>query len=152
GDTRVTCTVGLRRRALCAVQAFRQDAGHRGLACAARTGEEIGLAHLVGGDRVLQRPDDRLLADHLVEALGTVLPVEGGHRTIQAGTGDRRTRPPTASAASTRRTSRSAHFVWSTTRIVANARPGSPFARRPGRGRASRTEGSRGSRGRRRRG
>ena len=32
-------------------------------------GEEVGLAHLAGGDRVLQRPDDRLLPDHLVEVL-----------------------------------------------------------------------------------
>ena len=52
----------------------------RGLACAARAGEEIGLAHLIVLDRVLQRPDDRFLPDDLVEALRAVLPVEGRHR------------------------------------------------------------------------
>ena len=42
-------------------------------------GEEVGLPHLVVLDRVLQRPDDRLLPDDLVEALRAVLPVERGH-------------------------------------------------------------------------
>ena len=78
-----------------AVQALREDARHRRLAGAARAGEEIGLAHLSGRDRVLQRPDDRLLADDLGEGLRAVFPVEGGHGTIQAGTGARRTRSAT---------------------------------------------------------
>ena len=36
-----------------------------------------------GGDRVLQRPDDRLLPDDLVEALRAVFAVERGHDSIQ---------------------------------------------------------------------
>ena len=62
-----------------AVQRLREDPRHRGLAGAARPGEEVGLAHLPAGDRVLQRPDDRVLPDHLVEVLGPVLPVERRH-------------------------------------------------------------------------
>ena len=81
---RVTRLVGIRRRALLAVQSLREDARERRLAGAARAGEEIGLAHLSGADRVLQRPDDRLLADDLVEVLRAVFPVEGGHTAIQA--------------------------------------------------------------------
>ena len=62
-----------------AVQRLREDARHRGLPGAARAGEEIRLPHLVVLDCVLQRPHDRLLPDDLVEALGAVLAVEGGH-------------------------------------------------------------------------
>ena len=64
-----------------AVQRLREDARHRRLAGSARAGEEVGLPHLVVLDRVLQRPDDRLLPDDLVESLRAVLPVEGRHRT-----------------------------------------------------------------------
>ena len=80
-EARVARAVGRRRRALRAVEALGEDARHRGLAGAARAGEEVGLAHRVGPDRVAQRPDDRLLPDDLVEALRTVFPVS---RTIQA--------------------------------------------------------------------
>jgi hypothetical protein len=62
-----------------AVEALREDARERGLPRAARAGEEVRLADLSGGDRVLQRPDDRLLADDLVEVLRAVLAVERGH-------------------------------------------------------------------------
>src|SRR5581483_10720795 len=51
----------------------------RGLAGAARPGEEVRLAELPVRDRVAQRAHDRLLPDHLVEALRAVLPVERGH-------------------------------------------------------------------------
>ena len=61
------------------VECLREDAGHRRLSGAARAREQICLPHLVVIDRVLERPDDRLLPDHLVEALGAVLPVEGAH-------------------------------------------------------------------------
>ena len=64
-----------------AVQRLREDARERGLAGSARAGEEVRLADLPVRDRVLQRPDDRLLADDLVEVLRAVLPVEGGHAT-----------------------------------------------------------------------
>ena len=80
----VAGAVGRRRRPLRAVEALGEDARHRRLAGAARPREEVGLAHRVGPDRVAQRPDDRLLPDHLGEALRTVLPVERGHVAIQA--------------------------------------------------------------------
>ena len=81
---RVARAVRRRRRPLRAVEALGEDARHRGLAGAARAGEEVGLAHGVARDRVAQRPDDRLLPDDLLEALRTVLPVERSHVTIQA--------------------------------------------------------------------
>ena len=84
GETRVARAVGRHRRAARAVQALREDARQRRLAGPARACEEVCLSHLVGGDRVLQRPDDRFLSDHLVEALRAVLPVQGGHPPIQA--------------------------------------------------------------------
>ena len=62
-----------------AVERLREDPRHRRLAGSARPGEEVRLAHLVVLDRVLQRPDDRLLPDDLVEALRAVLPVERRH-------------------------------------------------------------------------
>ena len=62
-----------------AVQRLREDARHRRLPGSARPGEEVRLAHLAVLDRVLQRPDDRLLPDDLVESLRAVLPVERGH-------------------------------------------------------------------------
>ena len=75
------CLVGLGRRAgrPGAVERLREDPRHRRLAGATRPGEEVRLAHLVVLDRVLQRPDDRLLPDDLVEPLRAVLPVERGH-------------------------------------------------------------------------
>ena len=112
--------VRLGRRPVHAVEALREDARHRRLAGAARAGEEIGLAHLLRRDRVLQRADDRLLADDLVEGLRTVLPVERGHGTIQAGPGRLPRSAVRARAASARRASRRAHFVWSSKRTVAN--------------------------------
>ena len=81
----VAGVVGRRRRPLDAVQRLGQDPRHRGLAGAARPGEEVGLAHLVGGDRVSQGADDRLLADDLLEVLRAVLPVERGHPTSITG-------------------------------------------------------------------
>ena len=62
-----------------AVQGLREDPRHGGLARSARASKEIGLAHLIVLDRVLQRADDRLLPDDLVEALRAVLPVKGRH-------------------------------------------------------------------------
>ena len=61
------------------VQRLREDAGHRRLARPARPGEEVRLPHLVVLDRVPQRPDDRLLADHVAEVQRTVGAVQGGH-------------------------------------------------------------------------
>ena len=75
--------VGIGRRAgrPGTVQRLREDPRHRGLARAAWAGEEVRLAHLAVLDRVLQRPDDRLLSDDLVEPLRAVLPVKRSHCT-----------------------------------------------------------------------
>ncbi len=70
---------GRRARRSRAVERLREDPRHRRLAGPARPGEEVRLPHLVVLDRVLQRPDDRLLADDLVEPLRAVLPVERRH-------------------------------------------------------------------------
>ena len=78
-DAGVADLVGRRRRALLAVERLREDARHRGLAGAARAGEEVRLPHLSELDRVAERPHDRLLPDHVVEVLRPVLAVERGH-------------------------------------------------------------------------
>ena len=83
-DAGVADLVRRRRRPLRAVERLREDPRHRGLAGAARAGEEVRLPHLVGRERVAQCPHDPLLADHLVEVLGPVLPVEGGHAPSKA--------------------------------------------------------------------
>ena len=75
----VAGAVRLRGRALLAVERLGEDAGERGLPRAARAGEEVRLPHLVSLDRVLERADDRFLADDLVEVLRPVLPVERRH-------------------------------------------------------------------------
>ena len=71
--------VGARRRALLAVERLREDARERRLAGAAGAREQVGLADLAVRNRVLKRPDDRLLSDDLVEVLRSVLAVQGGH-------------------------------------------------------------------------
>ena len=65
----VALVAGRRRRAALAVERLGQNAGGRGLADAAGTGEQIGVADAIAGDRLLQRPGDVLLADQLVERL-----------------------------------------------------------------------------------
>ena len=62
-----------------AVERLREDARHRRLPGAAWPCEQVRLAHLIVLERVLQRPDDRLLPDDLVEPLRAVLPVERSH-------------------------------------------------------------------------
>ena len=88
-DARVARLVRVRRRPLRAVQPLREDARERRLPGAARPGEDVRLPHLPRGDRVLERADDRLLPDDLVEVLRAVLAVEGGHASIQAELGSR---------------------------------------------------------------
>ena len=78
-DARVADLVRRRGRPVLAVERLREDPRHRGLAGAARAREEIGLAELPELDRVAQRPDDRFLADDVVEVLRPVLAVERGH-------------------------------------------------------------------------
>ena len=67
-------------RAAVGVQRAGQELGHRGLAGAARADEQVGVVHLPELDRVAQRADDVLLADHLVERPGAVTAVQREHR------------------------------------------------------------------------
>ena len=60
-----------------AVEGHGQDLGGGGLARAARTGEEIGVAHPVLVDGVDERAGDVLLPDDVLEAGRPVLAVEG---------------------------------------------------------------------------
>ena len=84
-DTRVADLVRRRRRSRLAVERLGEDPRHRGLARAARAGEEVGLPELAKLDRVPQRPDDRLLADDVVEVLRPVFAVERSHASIESG-------------------------------------------------------------------
>ncbi len=74
----VAGAVGVRRGAVRAVERLGEDARERGLPGTAGPCEEVGLPHVAGGDRVLQRADDGLLADHVVEALRSVFAIERG--------------------------------------------------------------------------
>ena len=56
--------------AVLAIQGFGQDPRGGGLAHAPRPGEQIGVAHPVGRDRVPQRLGDVLLADQFREVCG----------------------------------------------------------------------------------
>src|SRR6266508_1137224 len=89
----MTGAVGVRRRALCAVQRLGEDARERGLARSSRAGEEVGLAHLAGRDRILQRANDGLLANHLVEALRAIFAVKRGHAIFRLS-GEKSLRAP----------------------------------------------------------
>src|SRR5207248_11679712 len=68
-----------------AVEALRQDARQRRLPRPTRPREQVGLPHLSGRDRILERPHDRLLPDDLGEALRAVFPVERGHEPDHMG-------------------------------------------------------------------
>ena len=65
-----------------AVERLGQDPGRRGLAHAPGTGEQVGVAHAVGGDRVRQGLGDVLLADQVLEDLR---PVRGRRRRTAPG-------------------------------------------------------------------
>src|SRR5436309_14693430 len=60
-----------------AVQGPVQDAGEAGLAGAAGTTEKICMRHGPAHHGVLQRADDRFLADHVAERTGPPAEVEG---------------------------------------------------------------------------
>ena len=81
-DAGVADVVRGHRRACSAVERLGENAGHRGLARAARAGEEVRLAQLAELDRVPQRANDRFLADDVVEVLRPVLAVERRHPPI----------------------------------------------------------------------
>ena len=66
GDSTITV------RAL-AVQRFSQDARHRGLANAARTGKQVGMVQALGGQRVGQGFHHVVLPHHLGKIAGAVL-------------------------------------------------------------------------------
>ena len=74
--------VGVERRPSLAVHRLGEDARERGLARAARPGEEVDLPHLAALERV-RGVRDRLLPDDVPEGLWTVLAVERGHESIQ---------------------------------------------------------------------
>ena len=79
GRDRQACVAGSVRigsRAVSAVERLGEDARERRLARSARPREEVRLANVAGRDRVLQRADDGLLADHVVEPLRTIFAVE----------------------------------------------------------------------------
>ena len=81
-DAGVALAARIGGRALFAVEASREDACGRGLADAARAGEDERLRDAAGRDRVAQRLRHAALADHVVEALRTPLAGEdlvGGH-------------------------------------------------------------------------
>jgi hypothetical protein len=78
-DTCVAHAVGIRRRALGAVERLGEDAGQRRLTGSARAREEVRLAHLPCRDRVPQGADDGLLAHHFVEVLRAIFAVKRGH-------------------------------------------------------------------------
>ena len=65
-----------------AVECFGEEARHRGLARATRTGEQVGVTDALVAHRVAHGGGDMGLPDHFGEALRAVLPVEGlvGHR------------------------------------------------------------------------
>src|SRR5262249_30050975 len=81
-DARVARPVRVGRWAVRAVERLREDAREGRLAGPARPGEEVGLAHVPGRDRVPQRSDDRLLSDHVVEPLRTIFPVQRGQESL----------------------------------------------------------------------
>ena len=70
----VALVAGRRRRAVHAVQGLGEDPRRRRLADAAGTGEQIGVADAIGGDRVGQRLGDVLLADQFLERLRPIAP------------------------------------------------------------------------------
>ena len=76
-DARLALAARRRRRALLAVERAGQDPGARGLAAAARAGEQVGVVHPVVVQRLRQRRGDVVLPDHLGERLRAVAPVQG---------------------------------------------------------------------------
>ncbi len=61
---------GISRFAALAIQRFREDARNRGLAHAAGAGEQIGMVHAAGVERIGERAHDMLLPDEFGELAG----------------------------------------------------------------------------------
>ncbi len=66
--------VGVRGGAGLAIEGLGQDAGHRGFAYSPGAAEHKGVGHPPGGQGVLQRAGDGLLAHHFLKGLGTPFP------------------------------------------------------------------------------
>ena len=79
--------IKLHLRAARAVQAFGEDAGDGGLACAARAAEEVGVGDALLGDGVGERLGDVLLADHVGETLRAIFAGDDliGHKNKMSG-------------------------------------------------------------------
>ena len=81
--------VGTRVAGLCAVTTIRaverfcQEAGDRGFAGAARTGEEVGVRQEILLERVGQGRDDMRLPRDVAPVFGSVFSIEGRHREMQ---------------------------------------------------------------------
>ena len=73
---RLAGPAGRRRRTVDAVDRLREDARDRGLARAARSGEEVRVVEPVLGDGVGERAHDRRLADDVGEGTGPVAAVQ----------------------------------------------------------------------------
>ena len=74
----VAFAAGRGRRSLLAVERLGEDAGGRGLADAACSGEEIGVGDAVALEGVGQGAGDRLLADEVGEGLRPIAPRQDG--------------------------------------------------------------------------
>ncbi len=77
-----------------AVQALGQDAADRGLADAARAGEQVGMVQPLLGERIRQRLHHVLLADHLREGARAVLAGQDDIGHADHSTGGRDNRRP----------------------------------------------------------
>ncbi len=81
----VALAVGFTVDGVLTVEDLGEDARRGCLARAARSAQQIGVAHAVFAHRVLQRPNEVVLASHLGEALRSIAPVErlvGHGRTL----------------------------------------------------------------------
>ena len=78
--------IGVFRVALLALESFREKPRRGGLAGTSRPREQVGMAHLVCGDGVLERPFDMLLPYHILEHLRAVLPIQRFCQDDSSGT------------------------------------------------------------------
>jgi len=72
-DAGTAFTAGGRGHARLAVQAAREDAGDRGLAHAARPGEQVGMMQTIPAQGIGQGPHHMRLPDQVLETTGTPL-------------------------------------------------------------------------------
>jgi hypothetical protein len=81
--------------AVLAIEGLGEDAGGGGLAGAARAGEQVGVGDALLGHLAGEGGGDVSLADHVVEALGPILAIQGlvfhADPTVPGGSDKRRT-------------------------------------------------------------